>query len=172
MTGRFPGALACAALLGLCPVAVAAPPRAASLSKGWEVRDAAGDRAEPQPAPPEESAEGEEGGAPVIEPGRDPSQSFRWRSATVPSVFDAKVQPALYPGEVRSYRLRFTGPKVAPGFGWMIAFDSVRRSAGVYLNGKRIGGNRDGYTPFALPARGLRPGRPNELLVRVARCRT
>ena len=35
----------------------------------------------------------------------------------------------------------------------------------MFLNGRRIGRNVDPYTPFTLEARGLRPGRPNELVV-------
>jgi hypothetical protein len=171
MSGRVTGALACAALLPLvgasAALAAAGPPRAASLSQGWEVRDVAGDPAQAQPAPPEESAEGEDPGAPVVPPTQDPSQSFRWRGTTVPSVFDARVRPELYPGEVRRYRLRFPGPRTPPGFSWLISFGEVRRAAGVYLNGRRIGGNRDAYTPFALEARGLRPGQMNELVVKV-----
>ena len=169
MTGRVTGAMACAALLLLCPAAAAAagPPRAASLSSGWEVRDEAGDPAKAQPAPPEESAQEESSGAPEITPGQDPSQSFRWRATRIPSVFDARVNPKAYPGELRRYRLIFTGPQAPSGFSWLIAFDEVRRAARVYLNGRRIGGDRDGYTPFALPARGLRPGRRNELVVEV-----
>jgi hypothetical protein len=168
MTGRVTGAMTCAVLLLLCPAATAAgPPRAASLTTGWEVREEAGDPAKAQPAPPEESAQDESSGAPVIAPGQDPSQSFRWRGTTVPSVFDARVNPKAYPGELRRYRLTFTGPQTPAGFSWLIAFEEVRRAAGVYLNGRRIGGDRDGYTPFALPALGLRPGRRNELVVKV-----
>jgi beta-galactosidase/beta-glucuronidase len=169
MTGRVTGALACAALLAHCPAAATAagPPRAAALTNGWEVRDEAGDPAKAQPAPPEESAEDESSGAPVITPGQDPSQSLRWRGAKVPSVFNARVDPDAYPGERRRYRLIFTGPQAPSGFSWLIAFDEVRRAAGVYLNGRRIGGDRDGYTPFSLPASGLRPGRRNELVVKV-----
>ncbi|HEX2125133.1 MAG TPA: glycoside hydrolase family 2 TIM barrel-domain containing protein [Thermoleophilaceae bacterium] len=75
--------------------------------------------------------------------------------------------PSLYPGVVRRYRVRFEGPETPPGFRWLLEFESVRRSAGVYLNGRRIGRNVDPYTPFTVEARGLRPGRENELVVEV-----
>jgi beta-glucuronidase len=41
----------------------------------------------------------------------------------------------------------------------------VRRNAAVILNGRRVGRNMDPYTPFSVPARGLRPGRANVLEV-------
>lgn len=43
----------------------------------------------------------------------------------------------------------------------------MRRSATVWLNGRLVGAHHDPYAPFTLPARGLRPGRVNELVVRV-----
>jgi beta-galactosidase/beta-glucuronidase len=68
---------------------------------------------------------------------------------------------------VRRYRLRFLAPETPRGFRWLIQFESVRRNAAVYLNGRRIGRNVDPYTPFTVEARGLRPGRENELEVEV-----
>jgi beta-galactosidase/beta-glucuronidase len=59
----------------------------------------------------------------------------------------------------------FEGPPTPRGFSWLLRFESVRRNAAVILNGRRIGRNVDPYTPFTVPARGLRPGRPNELVV-------
>ena len=41
----------------------------------------------------------------------------------------------------------------------------MRRAATVFLNGRRLGNNVDPYTPFTLRGRGLRPGRPNQLVV-------
>ena len=71
----------------------------------------------------------------------------------------------LYPGQVRRYRVSFRGPPTPRGFSWLLRFESVRRNAAVILNGRRIGRNVDPYTPFTLEARGLRPGRTNELVV-------
>ena len=81
----------------------------------------------------------------------------------VPSVFDTRALAGLYPGSVRRYRLRFAGPQTPRGFRWRIDFESVRRKATVFLNGRRLGRNTDPYTPFTVEARGLRPGRRNEL---------
>ena len=67
--------------------------------------------------------------------------------------------------QVRRYRTSFVGPPTPRGFSWLIRFDSVRRNAAVILNGRRIGRNVDPYTPFTVPARGLRPGRRNVLEV-------
>ena len=41
----------------------------------------------------------------------------------------------------------------------------MRRNAAVIPERQRIGRNIDPYTPFTVPARGLRPGRPNTLVV-------
>ena len=84
---------------------------------------------------------------------------------TVPSVFNATAVPSEYAGSVRRYRLRFTGPPTSAGFRWLVQFESVRRAATVFLNGRRLGRNTDPYTPFGFEARGLRPGRTNELVV-------
>ena len=80
-------------------------------------------------------------------------------------MFDTRALPSLYPGQVRRYRLSFRGPPTPRGFSWLLRFESVRRNAAVFLNGRRIGRNVDPYTPFTLEARGLRPGRQNELVV-------
>ena len=105
-------------------------------------------------------------------PPRPPSPAGRaaqapgdWQRARVPSVFDARALPSLFPGTVRRYRVTFRGPPTPRGFSWLLRFESVRRNTAVILNGRRIGRNVDPYTPFTVPARGLRPGRPNELVV-------
>jgi hypothetical protein len=165
---RFRAAVApaCATLLLIAPLAQAAPPRAKTLSSGWEVRDQANDPSAPQQAPPEESGgEGEAPSAPETGPTQDPNQNFSFHGTSVPSVFDPIVRASTYPGEVRRYRLRFTGPATPRDFRWLVSFESVRRSAAVYLNGKRIGRNGDPYTPFAFEAKGLKPGKSNELFV-------
>src|SRR5215210_263551 len=78
--------------------AATAPPRALTLSKGWQARDQAGDPGARQPPPP----------------------AYRWRPTAVPSVFDPLVRAGLYPGEVRRYRVRFRAPKATPGFSWLV----------------------------------------------------
>jgi hypothetical protein len=157
-----------AALAVAVPAAAsAAPPRAQTLNEGWEVRSQAAAPAPPQPAPP---VEGQPEGVPA--PGAEAApggqvaqQPTPWSAVTVPTVFDAKAVASEYAGQVRRYRLRFRGPSAARGFRWLIEFESVRRSATVFLNGRRLGRNVDPYTPFTFEARGLRPGRPNQLVV-------
>jgi hypothetical protein len=160
--------LSCLLLLAFSPVAAAAerPPRDLSLAGGWEVRVEPSDPAAPQPAPPEETAPA--GVKPDLRPtppGRAAQTPGEWRPARVPSVFDTRALPALFPGQVRRYRVAFTGPETPRGFRWLVEFESVRRAATVYLNGRRLGRNADPYTPFSFEALGLRPGARNELVV-------
>ena len=140
--------------------------RARTLDRGWEVRVEPAAPGLPQEAPPEETApESSEPPAPPTPAGRAAQAPGEWRPATVPSVFDSRALARLYPGQVRRYRLRFEGPATLTGFRWLLQFDSVRRNAGVFLNGRRIGRNVDPYTPFTVEARGLKPGKVNELTV-------
>ncbi|HKR99828.1 MAG TPA: glycoside hydrolase family 2 TIM barrel-domain containing protein, partial [Candidatus Dormibacteraeota bacterium] len=90
-----------------------------------------------------------------------------WRDVSVPHVFDPRPLPAVFHGTIGWYRLRFLGPSTPRGFGWAFHFGAVRRSAAVWLNGRRIGTHVDPYASFVLPARGLKPGRWNVLVVRV-----
>ena len=102
-------------------------------AKGWEVRDVAGDQAEAQPAPPEESAEGEDSESPVITPGQDPAAVLPVAEhRRSPRCSTRRVKPALYPGEVRSYRLRVHGPEDPAR---LQLADRVRRGAPV---GRRL----------------------------------
>jgi hypothetical protein len=142
------------------------PPRELTLSRGWEISVQPAAPAPPQQAPPEETApENAPPAAPATAAGRVAQSPGEWQQTQVPSVFDTRALPALYPGEVRRYRVNFEGPPTPPGFSWLLRFESVRRNAAVILNGRRIGRNFDPYTPFTVEARGLRPGRENELVV-------
>jgi beta-galactosidase len=94
-------------------------------------------------------------------------QGFGWQPTTVPHVLDARTDPQVFYGSIGWYRLTFNGPATRPGRGWALRFEQVRRSARVWLNGVELGVHHDPYTPFELPARGLRPGAPNTLVVRV-----
>ena len=145
-----------------------AVPAQRTLSSGWQMRVEAAAPAPPQPAPPEETEpDAESSSRPFSPPGRAAQADGDWQPATVPSVFDTRGLPSLYPGSVRRYRVRFAGPPTPRGFSWLIRFDSVRRNAAVFLNGHRLGRNVDPYTPFTVPAPGLRPGRTNLLEVLV-----
>jgi beta-galactosidase len=160
-------------LVLLCLLALAAPahafaqapPRASTLADGWEMREVRGDTAQPQQPPSEESAPEEAPPPGPTAPVTPDPDTVAWRPANVPSVFSTQALAPLYPGEQRRFRLRFRGPRTPPGYRWAFVFESVRRTAGVYLNGRRIGGSRLGYVPFRVMADGLRPGRMNELLV-------
>jgi hypothetical protein len=142
-------------------------PRAQTLSRGWEVHGQQAAPAPPQPPPPvegqpEDAPPAPSAGTPPTDAQRGPA---RWTPVTIPSVFNTRAVASEYAGSVRRYRLRFTGPRTPRGFRWLIEFESVRRAATVFLNGRRLGRNADPYTPFTVEARGIRPGRANELLV-------
>ena len=91
----------------------------------------------------------------------------RFAPVSVPHVFDPKPADTDFQGKVGWYRLRFDGPASPPGYTWNVDFEGVRRVSRVWLNGRPIGVNSNPYQTFSLPARGLKPGQPNELLVRV-----
>src|SRR5262249_35976167 len=102
-----------------------------------------------------------------VHPGRAAQTTTDWTPARVPSVFDVRAVASEYPGSVRRYRLRFQAPETPPGFHWQLNFEEVRRTAGVFLDRRRIGRNTDPYTPFTVEAKGLRGGRDNQLVVLV-----
>jgi beta-glucuronidase len=95
-----------------------------------------------------------------------------WRGVTLPHTMDPDPTPEVWEGRVAWYRLKFEGPETKPGQGWGLRFEAVRQRAEVYLNGRLVGRNSDPYTPFTLPASGIRPGRQNVLVVRVDNRRT
>ena len=94
-------------------------------------------------------------------------QGFSWEPTTIPHVLDARTDPQVFYGSIGWYRLTFKGPASRPGLGWALRFEQVRRIARVWLNGVELGVHHHPYTPFELPARGLRPGEPNTLVIRV-----
>jgi beta-galactosidase/beta-glucuronidase len=155
-----------AALAVVFPAAsAAAPPRAQTLAQGWEVRSQQAAPAPPQPAPPLEGQPEGTPSTPGTTPGEASQEGKRWSPVTIPSVFNTKAVASEYAGQVRRYRVSFTGPKTPSGFRWLIEFQSVRRAATVFLNGRRLGHNTDPYTPFTFEATGLRRGRVNRLVV-------
>lgn len=90
-----------------------------------------------------------------------------WEPATIPHVLDPRTDPEVFYGSIGWYRLTFRGPEIPAGLGWALRFEQVRRVARVWLNGRELGTHHDPYTPFELPATGLRQGAPNTLVVRV-----
>ncbi len=154
------------AVLCLPASALAAPPRATELESGWEIRDLVNNPPPPTPPPPSESGEGETGST---EQAPAPVEPFNpnWKATKVPGVFAADANPSLFGGTAKQYRLRFTAPPRRSGFTWAFRFDGSHRRTTAFLNGRRLGVSIDPYTPFELPAKGLRPGRQNQLVVTV-----
>jgi beta-glucuronidase len=166
-------ALAALALLAPTPSAApaatpkpapAGPPKPIPLRAGWEIRDMVTPPVPAQPAPPAETAPATARASAAKAPAQAAQSPSAWRPARVPAAFEAVARAPLFGGTVKQYRLRFTAPDVA-GYGWAFNFEQVRRRATVSLNGRRIGISIDPYTPFQVPARGLRPGRVNTLEV-------
>src|SRR4051794_34953495 len=127
--------------------AAPAPPAAVPLGSGWELAMDPGERG--------------------VAAGRPDGRGADWRATTLPGVLDPRPDDDVFHGTVGWYRVTFPGPAAAAGYGWDLRFDSVRRVADVWLNGRSMGRHTDPYVPFELPARGLRPGRPNTLVVQV-----
>ncbi len=129
-------------------LAADSPPRPVALSQGWQWASDAADQ----------------GIGLGWQSGQD---GVGWESASMPHVLDGRTDPDVFFGSVGWYRVAFNGPATAADMGWAIRFEQVRRKAHVWLNGREIGTHSDPYTPFELPATGLRPNEPNTLVVRV-----
>jgi Glycosyl hydrolases family 2, TIM barrel domain/Glycosyl hydrolases family 2, sugar binding domain/Glycosyl hydrolases family 2 len=86
---------------------------------------------------------------------------------TIPDDFNPTVVRSADAGGVGWYALRFTGPPAVAGRSWNVHFDEVRRTADVWLNGRKLGANSNPYAPFSLRATSLRPDGSNLLVVRV-----
>ncbi len=142
-------AVVVALVLALPGVALAAdPPGPVSLAQGWDFATDPTDRG-------------------TLLNWQSGQRGSGWEPATIPHVLDPRTDPQLFYGSIGWYRLTFTGPRTQPGLRWALRFEQVRRIARVWLNGEELGVHRDPYTPFELPAKGLRPGEPNTLVVRV-----
>jgi hypothetical protein len=141
------------------------PPKPVQLRSGWEVRDLITPPTPVQPGPPPETSPSAARASGRL-PARRAQAGGPWRPANVPAAFEGIARAPQFGGTLKLYRLRFTAPNVN-GYDWAFKFEEVRRRATVSLNGKRIGISIDPYTPFQIPARGLRPGKVNTLEVLV-----
>src|SRR4051812_33220136 len=146
-------AFALAAVLAATPLggparaAAPAPPAPVPITSGWELAMDPADQGRAT--------------------GRPTGAGADWHPTTVPGVLDGDPADEAFHGTIGWYRVTFPGPAAPAGFGWDLRFDSVRRIADVWLNGRPLGTHTDPYVPFELEAAGLRPGRPNTLVVRV-----
>ena len=92
----------------------------------------------------------------------------RGETVAIPNDFNPTVSAAANRGTVVWYAVRFNGPPAVAGRSWNVRFDGVRRTASVWLNGRRIGASGEPYAPFSVPAASLRYGGANLLVVRVS----
>ncbi|HEY2162208.1 MAG TPA: glycoside hydrolase family 2 TIM barrel-domain containing protein, partial [Solirubrobacteraceae bacterium] len=99
--------------------------------------------------------------------GEGGATTLGWSPVAIPNSFNATVSAAGDKGSVGWYSVDFTGPPASKERAWELAFQEVRRTADVWLNGRYLGASTDPYAPFTLPASSLRPGRINHLIVRV-----
>jgi beta-glucuronidase len=89
-----------------------------------------------------------------------------WAPVRLPHVFDPKPDDATFKGMIGWYRVTLRAPAAPAGFSWGVRFEQIRRTATVYLDGARVGGNTDPYAPFTVALPRLSDGRDHELVVR------
>src|SRR3954453_623870 len=98
-----------------------------------------------------------------------------WSLTTVPNAWNATDQSeASMHGGVGWYRKDFRLPSRAKQLSWVIRFESVNYRSRAGLNGKPLGSNTGAYLPFefVVPAKALKRGGTNRLVVRVDSRRT
>src|SRR3954449_10306979 len=103
------------------------------------------------------------------------SSTSGWSLTTVPNAWNATDQSeASMHGGVGWYRKDFKLPSSAKQYSWVIRFESVNYRTRVWLNGKPLGSNTGAYLPFefVVPAKALKRGGTNRLVVRVDSRRT
>lgn len=94
------------------------------------------------------------------------SRTSGFTPVSVPNAFNArKLDAQSMRGGVRWYRTTFDVPAGAAD-SWNLRFESVNRSARVFVNGAAVGTHTGAHLPFELPAGTLKPT-GNELLVKV-----
>jgi glycosyl hydrolase family 2 len=73
-----------------------------------------------------------------------------------------------FTGSVGWYRKDFEVPNRSAALDWAARFESVNYIATVWLNGRRVGGNRGAYLPFTVDLDGIKRRGVNRLVVRVS----
>ena len=98
------------------------------------------------------------------------SSTEGWSRTTVPNAWNAGDEtPESMKGTVGWYRKDFRLPSSSGRYDWILRFESVNYRTRAWVNGRPVGTNRGAYLPFELriPARALRRGGVNRLVVRV-----
>ncbi len=93
-----------------------------------------------------------------------------WTAVTVPNAWNAGDESDdSMRGAVVWYRKDFRVPDRRAELSWIVRFESVNYRTQVWLNGRRIGGNKGAYLPFEvrLPRRLLSRRGTNRLVLRV-----
>ena len=123
--------------------------------------------AQPQPAPPDESEEGNETPNPSTRPATAPPSP----TPTGARAGAGRVRHRRRPGAVRRHGQGVPAALHGPASARLSVGLQVRAGAPAhrpsFLNGAGSASSIDPYTPFEIEAKGLAPGRPNELLVYV-----
>ena len=91
-----------------------------------------------------------------------------WSKVKAPNVWNlGDDSPASMIGGVGWYRKDFSLPDASRALEWAVRFESVNYRSRVWLNGKRVGGNRGAYIPFEFRLNGLKRRGTNRLVIRV-----
>ncbi|MGH2946178.1 MAG: glycoside hydrolase family 2 protein [Solirubrobacteraceae bacterium] len=91
-----------------------------------------------------------------------------WTRVRVPHAWNVGDDSiASMAGTVGWYRKDFELPSAGSALRWAVRFESVNYRSTVWLNGRRIGGNRGAYLPFTELLDGVRRRGRNRLVIRV-----
>jgi beta-glucuronidase len=91
-----------------------------------------------------------------------------WTAVRVPHAWNVGDHSiASMQGSIGWYRKDFELPSASRALQWAVRFESVNYRSTVWLNGRRVGGNRGAYLPFTVRLEGLKRRGTNRLVVRV-----
>jgi beta-glucuronidase len=91
-----------------------------------------------------------------------------WSAVRVPHAWNVGDHSiASMAGTVGWYRKDFELPSASRALDWAVRFESVNYRSTVWLNGRRIGGNRGAYLPFTELLDGVKRRGTNRLVIRV-----